>query len=66
MRIACRDPILPVIQAGVGGGLTSGGHGDGEKECDLKCILQAESTGAHNFVLTTIGAAGFRPPSDKE
>ena len=53
-----------IIQAGVGGGLTGGGHG--EKECDLKCVLEAESTGAHNFVLTTTDAAGFRPPSDTE
>ena len=50
----------------MGGGLTGGGRGDGEQECDLKCVLEAESTGAHNFVLTTVEAAGFRPPSDKE
>lgn len=28
--------------AGVGGGLTGGSHGDGEKECDLKHVLEAE------------------------
>lgn len=49
----------------MGGGLTRGSRGDGEKERDLKCVLEAESTGAHNFVLTTVEAAGFRPPSDK-
>ena len=56
---------VAVVQAGVGGSPTGGVRGDEEKERDLKCILEAELTGAHNFVPTTIEAVGFRPPSDK-
>lgn len=49
----------------MGGSPTGGVRGDEKKERDLKCILEAELTGAHNFVPTTIEAVGFRPPSDK-